>query len=413
MRFCMIFACFAILSVVHRLSAFSVFFGEKDHFLTYNFQRGQEALAHVVSQYGGSFLNGLRADLIFTLPLAAVLIWMPRTVVIMCFLLLSVFYAINVEHVRYNLTSLDMSLIGLGADPSFLIAQLTSDLFLQLLVFVVIGLALLRLARFWSMRGIAVVLTVLALPVAAAPILAINIEQPAWLQSHPLLPKTGVIDVDVASDSFDAGVFERPLLPTVENAPQRKNLLIVYLEGVSQLNVERGDMPYLASLSADHVAYSRYFGHQLVTANGLYSTLTGQLPRFTGSDGDLYWFNMRPDDPEVAASLPHRLKTLGYTTAFIQSAELGFMAKDEMLPMLGFDLLQGDEAFDGWHSRNGWGVDDLTLFEKVVETIDAFPADQPWIVGALTTGTHSPYNIPADFLPDEPSDRIRALKWAD
>ncbi len=414
-KFCILVACFGAISVAHRLLAFKLLLTDAslDYVETYNPYRGFDPLAGLTSQYSGSLLNGLHADFILSLALAAILTLPHKAFSGLSFVLLSAFYTANLEHIRYNMANIDLSLIGLGADPTFLAAQLTPNQFVTFGTFLAIGAGISTLSLIRFGNWVTTALTAVALPFAFAPLFTINIAQPMWLQTHPLLPFGASKKLDSDDRAFTWNDRSRTALPIVEAGNQRKNLLLVYLEGVSEVSLRNGDMPNLQALAETQTYYSRYFAHQLVTVNGLYSTLTGQLPTFTGSSSDLLWFDMKANDAEVAGSLPNRLSAIGYHTAFIQSAELSFMSKDKMLPILGFDEIKGDGAFEAWHSRNGWGVDDLTLFENVIATIDVQPEEQPWMIATLTTGTHAPYNIPSDFLPSEPSDRIRALKWAD
>ena len=88
------------------------------------------------------------------------------------------------------------------------------------------------------------------------------------------------------------------------------------------------------------------------------------------------------------------------------------MNKAEHMAQLGFQDVKGREAWTAFHSQNGWGIDDLGLFEGALGYIDMLPQDVPWFISLLTSGTHAPYNIPVEFLPNEPP-RLRALKYAD
>jgi hypothetical protein len=414
-QFSLLVACFVTISVVHRLISFQLLLAENlpEYVETYNPYRGFNPVTGLISQHSGALLTGIHSDFIFAILLAAILTLLPKAVTILSFVSLSVFYAANLEHLRYNMANIDLSLIGLGVDPTFLAAQLTPDLFLALGKFLAIGLCMLILSRIQIGRRLAAVIAVVAVPFAIAPVFAVDITQPMWLQAHPLLPIGA--NKRLESDDREFTWPDRPpaISPATDAGNQQKNLLIVYLEGISEVSLRQGHMPNLQAMAETQTHYARYFAHQLVTVNGLYSTLTGQLPNFTGSSSDVLWFEMNASDDEVAGSLPHQLSAQGYHTAFIQSANLGFMNKDTMLPMLGFDEIKGDGDFEQWHSKNGWGIDDLSLMENVIAEIDAQPEGQPWMIATLTTGTHAPYNVPATFLPDEGSDRTRALRWAD
>ena len=96
-----------------------------------------------------------------------------------------------------------------------------------------------------------------------------------------------------------------------------------------------------------------------------------------------------------------------------ESASGEFMNKGKVVPILGFSDTLGRAAWDTYYAVDGWGIDDRALFEHALEYISDRDPAQPWFVSVLTTGTHSPYNIPPDFRPDIPSDRMRALAYLD
>ncbi len=413
-RFSLFFVCVAAVSLMHRWSAFNVFVDGIDYTKTYNPYRGFDPIGTAFAEYRGALFSGFRADLAFACISALVLSFMPRVIIGAFFVFLVGFYAANLEHVRFNLTNLDLSLLSLGADPVFLSAHFNLGIVETAGTYaVIIGCFIVLAMRIVPLKYIFTALAIGLIVVGVRPSTTLNIAQPVWLQSHPLLASFG--DSSLAEDPriFDAAELERPFLPTVTAPTTRKNVVVLYLEGLSQASIANGEMTVLEDLSETGVMYTRHFSHQLITANGLYSTLTGQLPRFVGPSTSLTWFEMEDDDPEVVTALPRQLASLGYNTSFVQSANLAYMAKDEQLPRLGFDAISGADRFGTWYARNGWGVDDLTLLEGVMDEIDQFPAGEPWMIAALTTGTHAPYNVPADFLPDAPTERYRALRWLD
>ncbi len=238
----------------------------------------------------------------------------------------------------------------------------------------------------------------------------LNPLNPGWMQTHPLGARINAPALTVDQREFSDGAFE-PTLPLFDRPKgQRLNVVVVYLEGISQHSIAQGDMPFLAGLASENLAFTRYFGNQTQTSNGLFTTLTGHLPNFLRKGSP--WNDLAVDDPVAHTALPTVLAKEGYNTAFLQSAALRFMNKDKHLSHLGFDVIKGRSDWDKFYTANGWGVDDLSLFENGLDYIDSLDPDAPWFVSFLTSGTHAPYNVPKDFMPDE-SERMRALKYAD
>ncbi len=226
------------------------------------------------------------------------------------------------------------------------------------------------------------------------------------------MPNMRNASMSIDNTKFSDKPFAQPDYEFYGNKVPSRNLLLVYLEGLSNLSIERGDMQYIKSLANKNIYFERYFGHQLITTNGLYSTITGRLPRFIESN--FRWDEIASNNTSpLDSAIPYQLKKNGYQTSFIQSAPLSFMSKDKILPLLGFDVLIGDEMHPTFQPRGGWGVDDRSLFENVISHIDSLDKNRPWMVGVLTTGTHSPYFVPENYLPDADNDRYRALRYLD
>lgn len=53
------------------------------------------------------------------------------------------------------------------------------------------------------------------------------------------------------------------------------------------------------------------------------------------------------------------------------------------------------------------------FIQKVLDVIEAQDEERPWFMSVLTTGTHSPYNVPADYQPSMQPIRSRAIHYLD
>ena len=410
-RLLLTFATVLSLNWVHRITVTSIFYFNNNGFnWHYQARDGLNPLTKFIEIYGQSLLLGLKTDILFAIPVTGILFLLGRVGLYLGLALLALLYAANAEHIRFNESNLDPSLISMALNPTFIAGQSTSTLFFTLIGFIGFIVMLLWFARRKStLIGIGIAVVVGAAAVAIAPA-ATRYDQPIWMQTHPLMPMIGREDLPVDDKEFSTAIFDQipePFSPV----PAKHNVLMVFLEGLSENSLAISDMSYVQSLAAQNLHFRQYIGHQLLTANGIYASHTANLPYFTNVP--MRWYGLDASSPELENALPRILRENGYQTTFIQSAPLSFMEKDRVLPLLGYDDVIGAESILIPGLRNGWGVDDLSLMQATLDRIDQFDADRPWITTVLTTGTHSPYNVPSDFLPDGTTDRYRASRYAD
>jgi hypothetical protein len=396
------------LSATHRFIASLPTF-EDAVISVYNPGTVREAFALWFDIYGASSLLGLSQDVLFSTMAAAVFAVAGRRLRAVLLLSLCVFLSANAAHVRYNLTHIDLSTAQHGADPTFVLGMLDLSLVVVAAILAGIALPVASMFRSRSLRAVGAPLVPVAVGLALFAAPAPSFVQPGWLQAHPLLrdPVSGGADVDTAPFPPEAFAY----IPPPPAVPGGHNLLILYLEGLSGHSIAAGDMSGLARLSERSLSFDRYYGAQLITANGLYTSLTGDLPNFVS--GELRWDGVDPASEIARKALPNRLKEAGYRTAFLQSAPLGYMSKDAVLPRLGFDTVLGRSEWAHAYSVDGWGIDDRALFEHALAHIDRLDRDRPWFMSLLTTGTHPPYNVPDDYMPGVQRSRHVALRYLD
>ncbi|MDF3352137.1 LTA synthase family protein [Sulfitobacter sp. KE34] len=363
------------------------------------------------AQYQVAILRGLRSDVFFILAASCVAFALkPRRMILPLFTL-SLFYAANIEHLRYNFSHIRLGTLHMALNPTFIAGSgLTPEFLFNLFALTAISVITYRTTR--AVRTLHVGGVMAAVMVGAAITLPQSFSplEPGWMQTHPLSLSPRSTGAIAGPEDFPSDALSKPNLEPVLRVNPSHNVLLVYLEGVSQYSLSSGNMPFLESLAQRNLSFSRYFGNQLQTNNGLYTSLTGHYPNFVGSTSP--WDTLTAETAAALSSLPNVLARHGYSTAFLQSADLSFMHKASHLAQLGFQEVKGRESWSNFHSENGWGIDDLGLFEASLEHIDTLPKNTPWLVSLLTSGTHAPYNVPARFLPEAP-DRLRALKYAD
>ncbi len=201
----------------------------------------------------------------------------------------------------------------------------------------------------------------------------------------------------------------------------RPNLLLILVEAASGAYLpslaategvrSRTSMPKLDELARHHILFTRVVSHQRQTNRGEYGILCGDYPKLLTDQSKMTEQVYGP----AHRCLPEVLREQGYATAYIQSAPLGFMLKDQFMKKAGFEELIGDSWFTQSYARTDWGVDDKAFFEQSLRrVIELHEAERPFFATLLTVGTHHPYTIPETAAADGARTRQeRAFRWAD
>jgi hypothetical protein len=170
-------------------------------------------------------------------------------------------------------------------------------------------------------------------------------------------------------------------------------------------------MPKLDALAQRHILFTRVVSHQRQTNRGEYGILCGDYPKLVTDQSKM------SEQVYGAARLclPAVLRDEGYATAYIQSAPLGFMLKDQFMKKAGFEELVGDPWFEQSYARTDWGVDDKAFFEQSLgRVVELQEAERPFFATLLTVGTHHPFTFPDTVKAEEAKSRQeRAFRWAD
>jgi phosphoglycerol transferase MdoB-like AlkP superfamily enzyme len=172
------------------------------------------------------------------------------------------------------------------------------------------------------------------------------------------------------------------------------NILLIFIESISYKSLTSGLMNKTLKYGKSNILYPKFITMQRHTNRGLFSTLCGQYPNLVHTEF------RKPDIFSTSTKriecLPGTLRGLGYQTTFLQAANLVFMQKNRLMSKMGYEEIYGDEDLkniDKKYSRNGWGVDDRTLYEQTFLKIEELDKKkQPWFLTVLTSGTHHPYN---------------------
>ena len=186
---------------------------------------------------------------------------------------------------------------------------------------------------------------------------------------------------------------------------RRPNVLLLFIEALDRRHLRRTVngvrvTPFLDRLFADSVTFEGFHSNGAQTFHGLFAALCSALPRHGVAATKARYAN-------DYLCLPSLLKRAGYRTQMVigqnrdrNHSRLGlFMARN------GLDELIDEGDFPPEAPRMGLGLTDGALFERLVEQIRGLRATGgPWLLTALTTGTHHPFEVP-DAHPD-----VKALR---
>jgi arylsulfatase A-like enzyme len=214
---------------------------------------------------------------------------------------------------------------------------------------------------------------------------------------------------DLHGERWVGPLSDRPnvLLILVEAASGAYLPSVAAAEGV----VSATTMPKLDELAQHHILFTRVISHQRQTNRGEYGILCGDYPKLLTDQSKM------TEQVYGAARrcLPSVLRDEGYATAYIQSAPLGFMLKDQFMKKAGFEELVGDPWFERSYARTDWGVDDKAFFEQSLgRVVELHEAERPFFATMLTVGTHHPFTFPDSATAEGARSRQeRAFQWAD
>ncbi|MDX1297993.1 MAG: LTA synthase family protein [Pseudomonas sp.] len=212
--------------------------------------------------------------------------------------------------------------------------------------------------------------------------------------------------------------------PLLKQAGSARNVLIITLEGVTGAYIRasrqaigshyaQDPMPRLSQWAERGMLTSDYVLHGHQTIRGLYAMLCGDYNKLdTGTPKGVELLN-NPARSEQC--LPAQLRERGLSTHFLQGAGLRFMAKDQIMPQMGFDKTLGRDWFKNKpYIDFPWGMDDKAYFEGALGYVKQLRKQrQPWMLTLLTVGTHQPYSAPQEYLDRQPNAKLAAIAYLD
>lgn len=234
-------------------------------------------------------------------------------------------------------------------------------------------------------------------------------------------------DSPVDSPVDIAGLSQQDLSGTrlIPGAGKARNVLIVTVEGIPGAYIaasrnaihssyQQDLMPKLSRWAERAMTTPDYVLHSHQTIRGLYAMLCGDYSKLdSGTPKGVELLNANNQRNEQC--LPAQLNNQGFTTHFLQGAGLQFMAKDKIMPRMGFNQTHGREWFRKKpHLEFAWGMDDKSYFEGVLTYVQQLrKRKQPWMLTLMTVGTHQPYAATDDYLARFDSPKQAAVGYLD
>lgn len=205
---------------------------------------------------------------------------------------------------------------------------------------------------------------------------------------------------------------------------QAKNVLIVTLEGIPGAyiatsrqalgsNYQEDLMPRLSQWAERGMNTPDYVLHSHQTIRGLYAMLCGDYSKLdSGTPKGVELLNSSTRNLQC---LPAQLRDQGFRTTFLQGAGLRFMAKDKIMPHMGFEQTLGRNWFKNKpYLEFPWGMDDKAYFEGALKQVaELRRSKKPWMLTLLTVGTHQPYSAPQAYLDRYPNAKQAAIGYLD
>ena len=187
------------------------------------------------------------------------------------------------------------------------------------------------------------------------------------------------------------------------------NIVIIILEATradatTPYNPELDTTPFLDKIAKTGMKVSDGYTNHAYTSKSLVAVPCGipPNPRLANTE------NKPNGIPQLC--LPELLKTLGYTSAFFQSATQTFENRKGLVKNLGFNTFVPLEKLDrtGWKTVNYFGIEEKALIKPIMKWVDK--QNNPFLLTTLTLSSHHPFQPLASFPKKEYAG---GQKWSD
>jgi arylsulfatase A-like enzyme len=212
---------------------------------------------------------------------------------------------------------------------------------------------------------------------------------------------------------FDSKELSKTYNPIIsiksDQAPLRKNVVIIILESFGSENVGRGQTPFLDSLITKSCYFKNGFANGKVSIDAVPSIISS-IPSLMNNSFISSSFALNK-----VHSLPKIFKEQGYKTSFFHGAFNGSQNFDEYAKVAGFDEYFGKNEYVGKESFDGkWGIFDEDFLQFYANKLSTFK--KPFFSSVFTISSHVPYVIPEKYknkFPKGTTDIHESVAYAD
>ena len=173
------------------------------------------------------------------------------------------------------------------------------------------------------------------------------------------------------------------------------NIIFFFLESMSNAMVSRyhpgqNTTPFFDSIAEQGIVFDNFFSAGIHTYNGIFSSLYG-LPAIMHNKP----MNSVETANNLFHGLPNILKERKYENYFFVTGDKTFDNMNGFLIPNGFDRIISESDYPASNIKDGWGITDEIMFNRVIEECDAlYKQDKKFFINILTISTHEGYSIP-------------------
>lgn len=217
----------------------------------------------------------------------------------------------------------------------------------------------------------------------------VTLVRTTWARWAPLRGSTASTATDASALPAEGQALD---LSHLAGAARGYNVVWVILESTGarhlrSFGAELDATPRLTALAARGLLFERVYTSYPESIKSLLPLLCGEYPA-PHTSARAYAAGGSPCTP-----LAGQLGAAGYRTGLFHSGRFVYLGMAEMVEGRGFEVLADAAVIGGPHAAS-FGTDDRSTVGKVLEFVDAGPAERPFFALYMPIAGHHPYRTP-------------------